>query len=131
MVVQKSVNNHNKLVSWNRNSTAHRPFWEFAVHSGCTVKPVLTLVWLSPTPTKAISDMPTGESRGAYGSLIAVDQGAWRLEGIRMCTFHRLGRRDKKFCILFHLNQGRFQLQALAVTGIRHIVDPLPSDLRY
>jgi hypothetical protein len=30
---------------------------------------------------------------GTDGSLIAVDQGAWRLEGIRMCTSHRLDRR--------------------------------------
>ena len=40
------------------------PVWEFAVHSGCTVKSVLALVWLSPTPTMVISEMPTGESQG-------------------------------------------------------------------
>jgi hypothetical protein len=51
-------------VSRNKNSTALRPIWEFAVHFECTVKSVLTLVWLSPTPTMAISDMPTGESQG-------------------------------------------------------------------
>jgi hypothetical protein len=40
----------------------------------------------------------------AHGSLIAVDQGAWRLEGIRMCTSHHLDRRNKQFNIFFHLN---------------------------
>ena len=48
-----------------------------------------------PPPTMAISEMPVGESQGAYGSLITMDQGAWRLEGIKMCTSHRLGIRDK------------------------------------
>jgi hypothetical protein len=31
-------------VSRNRNSTALRPVWEFAVHSGGTVKSILALV---------------------------------------------------------------------------------------
>ena len=31
---------------------------------------------------------------GAYGSLMAVDYGTWRLEGIRMCTSHPLDRKD-------------------------------------
>jgi hypothetical protein len=31
-------------------------------------------------------------STGAYRNLIAVDQGAWWLEGIRMCTSHSLDR---------------------------------------
>ncbi len=34
-----------------------------------------------------------------------MDQGAWRLEGIRVCISHRLDRRDKQFSIFFHLNQ--------------------------
>jgi hypothetical protein len=42
---------------------------------------------------------------GAYGSLIAVHQGAWRLEGIRMCTSHRLDRKNKQFSIFFHLTR--------------------------
>jgi hypothetical protein len=42
---------------------------------------------------------------GAYGSLIAVDQGAWSLKGIRMCTSRRLDSRIKQFSIFFHLNQ--------------------------
>jgi hypothetical protein len=41
---------------------------------------------------------------GAYGSLIGVDQGAWNLDGIRMCTSHRLDRGDKQFSIFFYLN---------------------------
>jgi hypothetical protein len=45
-----------------QSGTALRSFWEFAVHSGCTVKSVLGLAWLSPTPTMAISEMPTVES---------------------------------------------------------------------
>jgi hypothetical protein len=36
-------------------------FGEFAVRSGCTVKSVSGLAWLSPAPTMAISEMPTGE----------------------------------------------------------------------
>jgi hypothetical protein len=40
------------------------PPWELAVHSGCMVKSVLALVRSSPTPTMAISEMPTGESQG-------------------------------------------------------------------
>jgi hypothetical protein len=44
---------------------------------------------------------------GAYGSLIAVDQGAWRLEGIGMYTSRRLDRKDRQFSIFFHLNQDR------------------------
>jgi hypothetical protein len=32
-------------------------------------------------------------SEVGYGGLIAVDQGAWRLKGIRMRTSHRLDRR--------------------------------------
>jgi hypothetical protein len=68
-------------VSRNRNSTALRPFGEFAVHFGCTVKSVLALVWLSPTPTMALSEMPTGELQGPMESLIAVDQvpGVWKV----------------------------------------------------
>jgi hypothetical protein len=42
--------------------TVLRPVWEFAVHSGCTVKSVLALVWLSPTPMMAILEMPAGEA---------------------------------------------------------------------
>ena len=60
-------------VSRNRNSTALRPFG--------TVKSVLALVWLSPTPTMALSEMPTGELQGPMESLIAVDQvpGVWKV----------------------------------------------------
>jgi hypothetical protein len=36
---------------------------------------------------------------GAYGRLIAVDQGAWRLKGIRMCASHHVHRRDEQFSI--------------------------------
>jgi hypothetical protein len=39
------------------------PFWEFAVHFGCTVRSVLALPWLTPTPTTAISEMPTDTYR--------------------------------------------------------------------
>jgi hypothetical protein len=39
----------------------------------------------------AISEMPIGESKGPMEA-IAVDQGAWRLKGIRMCTSHHLDR---------------------------------------
>jgi hypothetical protein len=30
-----------------------------------------------------------------------MDQGAWRLKGIRMCTSYHLDRKDKQFSIFF------------------------------
>jgi hypothetical protein len=45
---------------------------------------------------------------GTYGSLIAVHQDTWRLEGIKMCTSHHLDWRIKQFSVFFHLNQNRF-----------------------
>ena len=43
---------------------------------------------------------------GTYGSLITVDQGARRLEGI-MYTSHHLDRKDRQLSVFFHLNQDR------------------------
>jgi hypothetical protein len=37
---------------------------------------------------------------GVYGSLVAADQGAWRLEGIRMCVSHRLSSQPGQILII-------------------------------
>ena len=66
------------------------------------------LVWLPPTPTMAVSEVPSGESQGPMESLIAMDQGIWRLEGTRMCTSHHLDSRTKQFNTFVHLSQDRF-----------------------
>jgi hypothetical protein len=69
------------------------PFWEFAVYSGCTVKPVLVL---------AVSEMPTGESHGPWKPCHS---------GSGCLAFGRYkdrpGRRIEQFSIFFHLNQDR------------------------
>jgi hypothetical protein len=65
-------------VSRNRNSTALCPVWEFAVHFACTGKSVLgASVTVAYTNDGYLRDAYRWVT-GAYGSLIAVDQGAWR-----------------------------------------------------
>jgi hypothetical protein len=44
-------------------------------------------------PERWLSQRSLQMSHRAYGSLIAVDQDAWHLEGIRMCTSHSLDER--------------------------------------
>ena len=56
----------------------------------CTVKSVLALATVVAYANDGYLRDAYRWVMGTYGSLIAVDQDAWRLEGIRMCTSHRL-----------------------------------------
>jgi hypothetical protein len=73
-------------------------FIGLTVSAGMRLIQPIALAWLSPTPAIAVSEMPTGESQSLW-SLIAVDQDSWRLKGIKICTSHRLDRKDKQFSI--------------------------------
>jgi hypothetical protein len=59
----------------------------------------------------AISEVLMDEAIETYESLTAVVQGAWRLEGIKLCTPHRLDRRIKQFSIFFPSKPGQISVR--------------------